>query len=73
MDFIEKIIDRVKKNEKKKIVLPETDDVRTLEAAEMCVKDNIAEIYLIGNEEEILALAKENNISLDGCSIIEPV
>ena len=29
MDFIEKIIARVKNNEKKKILLPETDDVRT--------------------------------------------
>ena len=38
MDFIEKIIDRVKKNEKKKIVLPETDDIRTLEAAAIAIR-----------------------------------
>ena len=73
MDFIEKIIARVKNNEKKKIVLPETDDVRTLEAAAITVKENIADIYLIGNEEDILTLAKKNNISLEGCTIIEPV
>ena len=73
MDFIEKIIDRVKKNEKKKIVLPETDDIRTLEAAAIAIRENIADIYLIGKEEDILSLAKENNISLDGCKIIEPV
>ena len=73
MDFIEKIIDRVKKNEKKKIVLPETDDIRTLEAAAIAIREDIADIYLIGKEEDILSLAKENNISLDGCKIIEPV
>lgn len=73
MEFINKIIARVKNNEKKIIVLPETDDVRTLEAAEMCVKDSIADIYLIGKEEDILTLAKKNNISLEGCTIIEPV
>lgn len=73
MDFIEKIIARVKNNEKKKIVLPETDDVRTLEAAAIAVKENITDIYLIGNEEDILTLAKKNNISLEGCTIIEPV
>ena len=73
MDFIEKIIDRVKKNEKKKIVLPETDDIRTLEAAAIAIRENIADIYLIGKEEDILSLAKKNNISLDGCKIIEPV
>ena len=73
MDFIEKIIDRVKKNEKKKIVLPETDDIRTLEAAAIAIRENIADIYLIGKEEDILSLARENNISLDGCKIIEPV
>ena len=59
MDFIEKIIDRVKKNEKKKIVLPETDDIRTLEAAAIAIRENIADIYLIGKEEDILSLAKE--------------
>ena len=69
MDFIEKIIDRVKKNEKKKIVLPETDDIRTLEAAAIAIRENIADIYLIGKEEDILSLARENNISLDGCKI----
>ncbi len=73
MEFINKIIARVKNNEKKIIVLPETDDVRTLEAAEICVKDSIADIYLIGKEEDILTLAKKNNISLEGCTIIEPV
>lgn len=73
MNFIEKIIARVKNNEKKKIVLPETDDVRTLEAAAIAVKENIADIYLIGNEEDILTLAKKNNISLERCTIIEPV
>ncbi len=73
MEFINKIIARVKNNEKKIIVLPETDDVRTLEAAKMCVKDSIADIYLIGKEEDILTLAKKNNISLEGCTIIEPV
>ena len=67
MDFIEKIIDRVKKNEKKKIVLPETDDIRTLEAAAIAIREDIADIYLIGKEEDILSLAKENNISLDVC------
>ena len=35
--------------------------------------ENIADIYLIGKEEDILSLAKENNISLEGCKIIEPV
>ena len=54
MDFIEKIIDRVKKNEKKKIVLPETDDIRTLEAAAIAIRENIADIYLIGKEEDII-------------------
>ena len=65
MDFIEKIIDRVKKNEKKKIVLPETDDIRTLEAAAIAIRENIADIYLIGKEEDILSLAKKNNIFLE--------
>jgi phosphotransacetylase len=35
------------------IVLPEGEDVRTVEAAAICARDRIARITIIGNEEKI--------------------
>ena len=71
MNFIDSIKERAKKDIKT-IVLPETEDVRVLKAAEKVIKEGFANIVLIGNEEETLKLAKENNINLEGIRIIEP-
>ena len=71
MNFIDSIKERAKKDIKT-IVLPETEDVRVLKAAEKVIKEKFANIVLIGNEEETLKLAKENNINLEGIRIIEP-
>ena len=55
------------KNNKKTIVLPETMDNRILKAAEIILKEDIADIILIG-EEEIL----NNNNNLSKAKIINP-
>lgn len=53
MEFIE-IIKKEAKRNKRRIILPETMDERVLKAAEIAVKEDIAEIILIGNKEEII-------------------
>lgn len=58
------IIERAKLN-KKKIVLPESSDLRILKAADIISKEDIADIILIGSLEEIEFLCKVNNIDLD--------
>lgn len=58
------IIERAKLS-KKKIVLPESGDLRVLKAADIIVKEDIADIVLIGSLEEIEFLCKVNNINLD--------
>ncbi len=62
MAVIEKIIQRVKKN-KKTIVLPESMDERVLKAANKIIKDDIANIILIGNKESVEKKNKDINIS----------
>ena len=69
MKFIEQIISRAKKD-MKTIVLPETMDRRTLEATETILKEKIANIILIGDEEEIAK--KGEGLNLDGATIINP-
>ena len=55
--IIERIKERAKLN-KKTIVLPETMDRRVLEATEIILKEDLADIILVGKEEEILKLAE---------------
>lgn len=69
MSFIESIKERAKQN-KKRIALPETMDRRVLEAAEKIIREDIADIILIGKEEEIAENSKGLDIS--GAKIINP-
>lgn len=72
MNFIDTIKSRAKKDIKT-IVLPETEDVRVLQAAEKVLKEGFAKIILVGNEEKTKKLAKENNINIEGTTIVDPI
>ncbi len=69
--IIDKLINNAKLN-KKTICLVETDDLRTLKAAESVIEKDFANIILVGNENEINELATKNNIKLDNIKIIDP-
>lgn len=71
MSFIDGIKQRAKEDIKT-IVLPEADDLRVLQATEQIIKEKFANIILIGNEETITKIAKENNINIDGAQIVDP-
>lgn len=68
-EFMEKIKERAK-SDKKKIVLAEGSDPRTVKAASMVLEQGIADIVLLGNEEEIKKLAEGMDISK--AEIIDP-
>ncbi len=63
------------KSDKKRIVLPETDDIRVISAASYLAKQNICDVILIGNENTILNICNENNIELgmDNVTIVDPL
>lgn len=68
-----KFLDRIKeraKQEKKTIVLPESMDRRTFEAAATVLKEGIADLIIIGTPEEIEANSKGLDIS--GATIVNP-
>ena len=71
MNFIENVKNRAKQ-EIKTIVLPEAEDIRTLKATEIALNEKYAHIVLIGKEEKIVQKAKENNINIEGATIIDP-
>lgn len=72
MNFIDSIKERAKKDIKT-IILPETEDIRVLEATQKILKEGYSNIILIGNEEKTLKLAKEHNLNIEGANIIDPI
>lgn len=70
MSFLERTIERAKQD-KKVIVLPETEDIRTLQAASCVLEKGISDIVLIGNKEKIKELA--GDIDLSGAKIVDPM
>ena len=58
------------KADKKTVILPESMDRRTLEAAEKVIKEDIANIIIIGTPEEINA--NSEGLDLTGATIINP-
>lgn len=71
MDFIEQIKSKAKK-EIKTIVLPEAEDIRTLQAVSKVEQEGFAKTILIGNKENTEKLAKENGIDISKSQIIDP-
>ncbi len=60
---------------KKKIVLPESEDSRVLKAAAIVAENDYADIVLIGKEEEIKKKCKDENINMpyDKIQIIDNI
>jgi phosphate acetyltransferase len=55
------------------IVLPEGEDARVVQAAEMCVRNKIAKITVLGDEEKVRAAARNAGANLNGVEIIDHV
>lgn len=71
MGLVEKIWLSAKKD-RKVIALPEGNEPRTVKAAEIIKKEGLADVILIGNEEEILKAAKNEGANLEGIKIVNP-
>ena len=71
MGYADDLVERARKLNKK-IVLPETEDDRTLQAAERIVKENVARVVLIGNREKVIADAKKVGADVTACEILDP-
>lgn len=71
MKLMEKIWEMAQ-NDKKRIVMPEGEEGRTLLACDQIKKNSLAEIILIGNEERIVEKASELNADIKGIKIIDP-
>ena len=72
MDVIKNLIDRACEN-KQRIVLPEGTEERTLKAADKAIADGIADIIILGNKDEIVALSEKFGLTnISKATIIDP-
>ncbi|APF24853.1 phosphate acetyltransferase [Clostridium butyricum] len=71
MELMKKIWEAAKSN-KKKIVLPEGNEERTIAAAQKIYDLGLAHPILVGDTNEILAKAKELDVDLSHVEIINP-
>jgi len=71
MDFLDRFIEKAK-NSYKKVVFPEGEEERIIQASFQIQKEGIANPVLLGKREVILSKAKNINIDISGVEIIEP-
>ena len=69
MAFIDKIKQQAKQN-KKRIVLPESMDRRTFEAAAEILSEEIADLIIIGSSEEIAK--NSEGLDISKATLIDP-
>ncbi|MFA7361296.1 MAG: phosphate acetyltransferase [Candidatus Kapaibacterium sp.] len=72
MSVMQKIWDKARSS-LKTIALPEGSERRNLLAAEIVTREKLANVVLLGNEEEIRGEAKKHNADISGIKIIDPV
>jgi phosphate acetyltransferase len=73
MELLEKIKLSARKSNKR-IVLPEGHEERTLKAADIIIKEGLAQIILLGSPDEILEEARKHNLtSIEKATIIDPL
>ncbi len=69
------IIEKIKaaaKKDIKTIVLAEGEELRTIKAAEIVMKEGYARLILVGNPDKINAMAQAENVNIAGIPIVDP-
>lgn len=72
MSFVETVKEKARQNIKT-ILLPESEDVRVIQAAADVEEEGFAKAVLIGNEENVKQIALDNNIDVSKVTIINPL
>ncbi len=72
MSMIEKVKNKAR-SDVKKIVLPEGDEKRTVEAASILKKEGLAEPILIGSPDAVNKVAADLAVDISGIKIVDPL
>ena len=55
-----------------RVVLPESHEIRTLQAADIILSERMAEVILVGKPDTVLAKGKELDLDLSRATILDP-
>jgi malate dehydrogenase (oxaloacetate-decarboxylating)(NADP+) len=69
---IRTLIHKARRTPQARIVFPEGNQFKIIQAAQMCLEEGIAQPILIGKTAEIKSIAQENGMSLDGLHVVDP-
>jgi len=69
---IESLKDKARSN-RKKIILPEGEDSRIVEAASIVAREKIADVILLGDKETVEKNAAAKSVKLDGVEVVDPL
>ncbi len=70
------LMDQIKlkaKSDVRHILLPEGTEERTVQAAAQIAREGLAKVTLLGNADEIAAVATKFSVSLDGVNRVDPL
>lgn len=71
MELMEQFKKRAREN-KKKLVLPEGNEPRVIKAAARILQEDLADLFILGNLDEINSLADKADVNLEGAELINP-
>ncbi|MGA7203398.1 MAG: phosphate acetyltransferase [Specibacter sp.] len=69
--FLHELIERAR-SDRKRIVLPEGNDVRVLQAAEILHRRDVCDLTVLGNPNQVAELAAAHGVDLDGVDVVDP-
>jgi len=72
MEIISRIREKAKKR-RKRVVLPEGTEERMIKAAKIILEEKIADVTLLGNQDEIEKLSHVNGLDLKQVAVVEPL
>lgn len=70
MDILDRIRQRAA-SRPQRIVLPEGNDPRTIVAAAKCVRERLARVIVLGDEDQVREIARSEGIDLGGVELID--
>jgi malate dehydrogenase (oxaloacetate-decarboxylating)(NADP+) len=71
-NIISKVVETKARQDIKRVVFVDAENVSVLKAAQIVLEDKIAHPILLGNEDKVQSILKEHRIDLPGVRIIDP-
>jgi phosphate acetyltransferase len=71
MDLLTTFRKKARENTKR-IVLPEGNEPRIIKAAGIVLEEKLADLIILGKEEEIKSIAEKEGVSIEGADLIDP-